>query len=165
MNQNTLVKIQNSEDFLIFHTYSRHSGSSPQFYISKKRFHRLTDSGSIYSRDRDNLAETCLICQPDGKMYVQIKFYWLTVFGDETISGRQEAIQLPLSVVFLILSAANETVHYVLSNEYTKCPPNIIQNRKKPALCGFQPHTSEKTGPLPDGTFLLRVYPESCSVR
>ena len=165
MNQNTLVKIQTTEDYLIFHTYSRHSGSSPQFCISKKRFYRLIDSGSVYSRYQDNLAETYLICRPDGKMYVRIKFYWLSVFGDETISGRQETVQLPSGSVFSILSAANETVHYVLSNEYTKCPPNIIQNRKKPALCGFQPHTSEKTGPLPDGTFLLRVYPEGCSVR
>ena len=130
MNQNTLVKIQTTEDYLIFHTYSRHSGSSPQFYISKKRFYRLIDSGSVYSRYQDNLAETYLICRPDGKMYVRIKFDWLSVFGDGTISGRQETVQLPSGSVFSILSAANETVHYVLSKEYTKCPPIIIQSRK-----------------------------------
>ena len=87
MNQNTLVKICVSEDSLIFHTYSRHGGSSPRFYISRKKLTRLSDTGSVYARDLNNLVEIYLICRPDRKMYVHMEFYWLSVFGDETNDG------------------------------------------------------------------------------
>lgn len=130
MNQNTLVKIHVSEDCLIFHTYSRHGGSSPRFFISRKKLTRLSDSGSIYARDQNNLAEIYLICRPDGKMYVHMEFYWLSIFGDETISGRRETIHVPLDIICPLLSAPDKTVYRVLSKEYTKCPPVIIQSRK-----------------------------------
>lgn len=130
MNQNTLVKIHVSEDCLIFHTYSRHGGSSPRFFISRKKLTRLSDSGSIYARDQNSLAEIYLICRPDGKMYVHMEFYWLSIFGDETISGRRETIHVPLDIICPLLSAPDKTVYRVLSKEYTKCPPVIIQSRK-----------------------------------
>ena len=130
MNQDTLVKIHVSEDCLILHTYSRHGGSSPRFFISRKKLTRLSDSGSIYARDQNNLAEIYLICRPDGKMYVHMEFYWLSIFGDETISGRRETIHVPLDIICPLLSAPDKTVYRVLSKEYTKCPPVIIQSRK-----------------------------------
>ena len=130
MNQNTLVKIRVSEDSLIFHTYSRHGGSSPRFFISRKKLTRLSDSGSVYARDLNNLAEIYLLCRPDGKMYVHMEFYWLSIFGDETISGRRETIHVPLDIICPLLSAPDKTVYHVLSKEYTQCPPVIIQSRK-----------------------------------
>lgn len=130
MNQNTLVKIHVSEDCLIFHTYSRHGGSSPRFFISRKKLTRLSDSGSIYARDQNNLAEIYLICRPDGKMYVHMEFYWLSIFGDETISGRRETIHVPLDIICPLLSAPDKTVYRVLSKEYTRRPPVIFQSRK-----------------------------------
>ena len=130
MNRNTLVKICVSGDGLIFHTYSRHGGSSPRFFISRKKLTRLSDSGSVYARDLNNLAEIYLICRPGGKMYVHMEFYWLSIFGDETISGRRETIHVPLDIICTLLSAPDKTEYRVLSKEYTKCPPVIIQSRK-----------------------------------
>lgn len=130
MNQNTLVKICVSEDSLIFHTYSKHGGSSPRFFISRKKLTRLSDTGSVYARDLNNLAEIYLICRPDGKMYVHIEFYWLSVLGDETISGRRETIHVPLGGICPLLSAPDKTVYRVLSKEYTWRPPVIFQSRK-----------------------------------
>lgn len=130
MNQNTLVKICVSEDSLILHTYSRHGGSSPRFFISRKKLTRLSDTGSVYARDLNNLAEIYLICRPDGKMYVHIEFYWLSVFWDETISGRRETIHVPLGSICPLLSAPDKTIYRVLSKEYTWRPPVIFQSRK-----------------------------------
>ena len=130
MNQNTLVKICVSKDSLIFHTYSRHGGSSPRFFISRKKLTRLSDTGSVYARDLNNLAEIYLICRPDEQMYVHMEFYWLSVFGDETISGRRETIQVPLGIICSLLSAPDKTISRVLSKEYSWRPPVIFQSRK-----------------------------------
>lgn len=93
-NERTVLKLSVRAEYAVLQTYSRRHGLSSQFYIAMGCFSDLEQFGIVAAMDEPYFLKLSVPSAGGGKQTLRMYFTWLSTYGDDTVKGRREILEM-----------------------------------------------------------------------